>query len=122
MCLVKRHCYVGHTCRINVRACRPVLRYRRNSEGNLGNSNDDVIDVVPPVASPLAPEYEAAAEPAQRGPVVQELRSDARQPDPSRSLSVGHIAKRTEIGKSSSRSISIDLDEKLDSMPPKRTV
>ena len=36
---------------------------------------------------------------------------DDRQPDASRSLSAGHMAKRTEIGNSSSRS-----------MPPKRPV
>ena len=46
------------------------------------------------------------------GPIVQELFiPDDRQPHASRSLSAGHMAKRPEIGNSSSRS-----------MPPKRTV
>ena len=44
-------------------------------------------------------------------PGVIDYLIDARQPDGSRSLSAGHVAKRTEIGNFSSRF-----------MPPKRTV
>ena len=55
-------------------------------EGNPRNSNDNAVDVAEP----------AAAEPSTRGPVVQELHADARQPDGSRSLSAGHPAKRAE--------------------------
>ena len=42
----------------------------KTSEGNPGNSNGDAVDVAPPVPGP---EDESAAEPAPRGPVVQEL-------------------------------------------------
>ena len=86
------------------------------SEGNLGNSNGDAVDVAPPVQASedeVAAEL-AAADSAPRGPVVQWSYiglTDARQPDGSRSLSAEHMTKRTEIGNSSSRS-----------MPPKRTV
>ena len=78
------------------------------SEANPLNRNGDAFDV--------APRYQAAAklaaaEPATRGPVVQELYMPARQPDGSRSLSAGLMAKRTGICNSSSRS-----------MPPNRTV
>ena len=44
-----------------------------------------------------------AAEPARRGPELDLTRADARQPDGSRALSAGHIAKRTEIGDPSCR-------------------
>ena len=45
------------------------------SEGNPGNSNSDVVDVAPPVPVPEdeSAAETAAAEPAPRGPVVQEL-------------------------------------------------
>ena len=57
-----------------------------------------------------APEDESAAETAAAESASYRL-PDARQPDGSRSLSAGHVAKRTEIGNFSSRSI-----------PPKTTV
>ena len=101
------------------------------SEGNPENSKHDVVDVAPSVPAPEdeaaaepAPEDEAAAEltttePATAEPATEEtsttwtgssgVRPDARQPDGSRSLSIGHIANRTENDNYSSRS-----------MPPKR--
>ena len=62
---------------------------------------------VPAATVPAA--QPAATEPAPRGPVVQE-RPEARQPDGSRSLSTGHIGKRTGIGNSSSRCMSPQKD------------
>ena len=84
-------------------------------EGNPGNSNGDAFDV--------APRYQRLKTNRQRKQQRRNQHLDAtrtdssgvipddRQPDASCSLSAGHMAKRTEIGDSSSRS-----------MPPKRTV
>ena len=94
------------SCSTSLRCVRRInVNFR--GPGNPGNSNGDAVDVAPMVP---APEDEEAAEPAAaktspHGPVVQELDMIARQPNGSRSLLAGHIAKRTEIGNSSSWSI-----------------
>ena len=99
-----------------VTTSRPTTGEDDTSESNPENIKRDAVDVAPSVPAPEdkaaaepAPENEAAAEPttaepARRGPVMQELEPDAWQPDGYSSLSPGHIANRTQF------------------MPPKRTV